>query len=119
MNECQPRDAAATGHWALGFGRMLTGAVLCCGMSQPTPTLPGVSWTEDMYLRTADDRKLRRWGSVQQACQVLDGCDREVIYDLIAVKAVRGYKLRPHASNSHFKVDLLSVWEHKQRQMSA
>jgi hypothetical protein len=42
-----------------------------------------------------------------------------VIYDLIAVKAVRGYKLRPHASNSHFKVDLLSVWEHKQRQMSA
>jgi hypothetical protein len=26
--------------------------------------------------------------------------------------------LRPHRPNSHWKVDLLSVWEHKQRQLA-
>ena len=89
-------------------------------MSESTPSLPGVSWTEDAFLKVPNsDRKLRRWGSVKQASKILDDCDREVIYDLIAVKAVRGYKLRPHASNSHYKVDLLSVWEHKQRQLVA
>jgi len=88
------------------------------GMSAAkSPTPPNLSWTEDTFLKIPNsDRKLRRWGSVKQACKVLDNCDREVIYDLIAVKAGRGYKLRPHASNSHFKVDMLSVWERKQRQ---
>lgn len=85
-----------------------------------SPTLPGLSWTEDAFLKVPDsDRKLRRWGNVKQACKILDDCDREIIYDLIAVKAVRAYKLRPHASNSHYKVDLLSVWEHKQQQLCA
>ncbi len=90
-------------------------------MSEPAlPTPPVVSWTEDEYLRVPNsDRKLRRWGNVKQACKILDNCDRDVIYDLLAIKAVKGYKLRPHVSNSAFKVDLLSVWQHKQRQLGA
>jgi hypothetical protein len=81
--------------------------------------LPGFSWTEDEFLTVPkSERKLRRWGSVQQACKILDDCDREVLYDLIAVAAVHAYKRRPHRSNSHWRVDLLSVWEHKQRQMT-
>ena len=83
------------------------------------PALPGFSWTEDSLLAVPkSDRKLRRWGSVQQACKILDDCDREIIYDLIETKQVRGYKRRPHRPNSHWRVDLLSVWEHKQRQMA-
>lgn len=79
---------------------------------------PKLSWTEDSHLAVPNsDRKLRRWGNVQKACEMLDDCDREVIYELIEVKAVRAYKKRPHRKNSHWKVDLLSVWEHKQRQM--
>ncbi len=81
--------------------------------------LPGLSWTEGQTLTTKGGTKLRRWGTVQAACKVLDGCDRQVIYDLIAIGAFKGYKLRPHKSNSHWKVDLLGVWEHKQRQMQA
>jgi hypothetical protein len=85
-----------------------------------SPALPGVSWNEDAFLRvTNSDRKLRRWGSVQQACKILDECDREILYDLITVGSVRAYKRRPHRPNSHWRVDLLSVWEHKQRQLSA
>ena len=61
---------------------------------------------------------MRRWGSVQAACKVLDECHRETLYDLIEVGAIRAYKLRPHRPNSHWKVDLLSVWEHKQRQLA-
>ena len=88
-------------------------------MSQPSPAVPEFSCTEDTYLTVArSDRKLRRWGSVQQACKVLDDCDREIIYDLIEVAAIRGYKRRPHRPNSHWRFDLLSVWEHKQRQMA-
>ena len=88
--------------------------------SVSAPELPGVSWTEDAYLVVArSERKLRRWASVAQACKILDDCDRETLYDLIAIKAVRAYKRRPHRSNSHWRVDLLSVWEHKQRQMAA
>lgn len=87
-------------------------------MTASAPTLPGVSWTDDAFLKVpGTDRKLRRWGSVQQACKILDECDREIIYDLISVKAVSAYKRRPHAVNSHWRVDLLSVWEHKQRQL--
>ena len=90
-------------------------------MSAAAPCeLPGISWTEDAYLVVAaSERKLRRWGSVEQARKMLDECDRETIYDLIAVKAIKAYKRRPHRSNSHWRVDLLSVWEHKQRQLAA
>ena len=81
------------------------------------PELPGLSWTEGQTITVQGGGKLRRWGSVRKACQILDGCDRQVIYDLVAVGSIVGYKLRPHRANSHWKVDLLSVWEHKQRQL--
>ena len=80
-----------------------------------TPELPDLSWTEGQTLVTQRVTKLRRWGSVQKACEILDDCDRQVIYDLIAVGAIKGYKLKPHRPNSHWKVDLLGVWGHKQR----
>lgn len=86
--------------------------------ADPTPTFPGMSWLEDTTLRVPNsDRKLRRYGSVQQACKMLDDCDREIIYDLIDCGLLRAYKRRPHRPNSHWRIDLLSVWEHKQRQM--
>lgn len=88
-------------------------------MSDPTaPGQPGVSRTNDEFLKIPKSgQELWRWGSVREACRILDDCDRGVIYDLLAVKAVRGYKPRLDSSNSHFKVDPLSVWEHKQRQL--
>jgi len=89
-------------------------------MSQPGCAMPTFSFYEDATLCVPkSDRKLRRWGSVQEACKILDDCDREVLYDLIATKQVRGYKRRPHRPNSHWRVDLLSVWQHKQNQMAA
>lgn len=88
-------------------------------MAAQLPLFPEVSWTEDATLISPrTQNKLRRWGSVEQACKVLDDCDREIIYDLIKIGSIRGYKRRPHRPNSHFRVDLLSVWEHKQRQMA-
>ena len=74
-----------------------------------TPDLPGLSWTEGQTITVKGGAKLRRWGSVQRACDILDGCDRQCIYDLIAVGSITGYKLKPHRANSHWKVDLLSV----------
>ena len=98
-------------------------AALCYDPGMPASApheLPGISWTEDAYLVVPQsERKLRRWGSVEQACKMLDECGRETIYDLIAVKAIKAYKRRPHRPNSHWRVDLLSVWEHKQRQLAA
>lgn len=89
-------------------------------MRNPSPALPSFSFLEDATLTVPQgDRKLRRWGSVQLACKMLDECDREIIYDLIAVGSIRAYKRRPHAPNSHWRVDLLSVWEHKARQLAA
>lgn len=88
--------------------------------AEHSPALPGFSWHEDNTLRVPNsDRKLRRYGSVQQACKMLDDCDRVIIYNLIEVGSIRGYKRQPHRVNSHWRVDLLSVWEHKQRQMVA
>lgn len=88
-------------------------------MSQQPPAMPVHSFIEDSTLRVPkSERELRRWGSVRQACKILDDCDREVIYDLIAVGQVRAYKRQPQRPNSHWRVDLLSVWEHKQRQMA-
>jgi hypothetical protein len=85
--------------------------------SADPPLLPGASWTEDATLSTSKGTKLKRWGSTQAACRILDDCDREVIYELVAMGMIRGWKLRPHRSNSHWRIDLLSVWEHKQRQL--
>ena len=89
--------------------------LLECGM-QAQLDLP-MAWTADATLTTPKGQ-LRRWGSVKMAARMLDDCDREVIYDLIAVGSIRGFKRRPHRPNSHWRVDLLSVWEHKQRQLS-
>ncbi|RYD19911.1 MAG: hypothetical protein EOP88_17130 [Verrucomicrobiaceae bacterium] len=83
------------------------------------PELPGLCWTEGQTLVAKGGTKLRRWGSVQAACRILDDCERHVIYDLVAAKSIKGYKLKPHVPNSHWKIDLLSVWEHKQRQIHA
>lgn len=85
-----------------------------CSLS---PDLPGLSWSEGQTLVAAGGNKLRRWGTVKKACEILDGCDREVIYDLLAMRKIKGWKLRPERVNSHWKVDLLGVWEHKMRQM--
>lgn len=90
------------------------------GMSEPAIAAPSFSFYEDEKLKIPQsERKLSRWGSVREAARILDECDREVIYDLIATRQVRGYKRRPLRNNSHWRVDLLSVWEHKQRQMIA
>ncbi len=76
-----------------------------------------LAWTADANLALPNGGHLRRWGSVEKACSMLDDCDREVIYDLIHVGAIKGYKRRPHRKNSHWRIDLLSVWHHKQGQM--
>jgi len=54
---------------------------------------------------------------VRMACKILDDCDRQVIYDLRESGQITGYKLNPKASNSHLRIDLLTVWEHKQKQL--
>ena len=82
-----------------------------------TIDLPGLSWAEGQTLTTKGGTKLRRWGRVEKACEILDGCDRHVIYELVAIGAIRGYKLKPHRANSHWKIDLMGVWLHKQRQL--
>ncbi len=80
--------------------------------------LPFASWTEGTELTAKNGTKLRRWRSVQAACKILGDCDRQVIYDLAAAGLISAYKLNPTKRNSHLKVDLLSVWEHKQRQLA-
>lgn len=81
--------------------------------------LPKTSWTEDAHVSAQSEpsRPLRRYGTVGDARRILDHCSREVIYDLLALGAIRGYKLRPHVPNSHWHIDLQTCWEHKQRQM--
>jgi hypothetical protein len=79
--------------------------------------LPNVSWTDGTTLIAKNGTRLQRWGSVRKACKILDDCDRQVIYDLKDSGQIAGYKLNPKASNSHLRIDLLSVWEHKQRQL--
>lgn len=78
--------------------------------------LPLFSWTEDQYLRTKQGGRLRRWGSVKEACAILFGCDRKAVYDLLEAELIEGRKLKPHRPNSHWRVDLLSVWEYRERQ---
>ncbi len=81
------------------------------------PLLPGCSWTDNSHLVARNGTRLQRWRSVQAACKILDGCDRQVIYDLHEAGLIKAYKLNPTKRNSHLKVDLLSVWEHKQKQL--
>lgn len=87
-------------------------------MSSPqVANSPSQSWTEGQKLSLKDGRELNRWGGVANACKVLDDCDRHVIYELIEAGAIVAYKLQPHRANSHWKIDLLSVWTHKQNQI--
>jgi hypothetical protein len=79
--------------------------------------LPLESWTDGTTLVAKGGNRLQRWGSVKKACKILDDCDRQTIYDLRASGQIKGYKRNPQASNSHLRIDLLSVWEHKQRQL--
>lgn len=80
---------------------------------------PEVSWTEGTHLTAPKSgAKLRRWGTVQKACEILDDCDRETIYQLIQSGQVKGYKRNPMRPNSHYRVDLLSVWQHKHLQLA-
>jgi hypothetical protein len=72
---------------------------------------------EDATISTAKGDKLRRWGTVKKACAMLDDCDVKIVYDLIKIGSIHAYKLRPNRPNSHLRVDLVSVWEHKQRQL--
>ena len=81
--------------------------------------LPLFSGSEDRWITSREGKRLPRWGSVQVACKMLDGCRRQELYELIEAGSVRAYKLRPHRPNSHWKVDLLSVWNHKQAQLRA
>lgn len=79
---------------------------------------PKRSWTEEAELRSQEGNKLPRYGSVQTACKMLAGCRRHELYDLIHAGIVKGFKVNTEKPNSHWRVDLLSVWEHKQRQLS-
>jgi hypothetical protein len=79
--------------------------------------LPSHSWTDGSHIVAKSGTRLRRWGSVKQACTILDDCDRQTIYDLWHSGQVTGYKRNPAASNSHLRIDLLSVWDVKQRQL--
>lgn len=77
--------------------------------------MPLHEWDEGAWLRAKDGSRLRRWGSVREACAILFGCDREHIYFLIETGAVTGRKLKPHRPNSHYRVDLLEVWGERQK----
>jgi len=79
---------------------------------------PERSWTEGTKLATKSGGQLTRWGDVATACQILDDCDRELIYTLITSGQIKGYKRNPQRPNSHYRVDLLSVWRHKHAQMA-
>lgn len=77
--------------------------------------LPLHAWDEGMELEARDGSRLRRWGSVGEMSRVLFGLERRACYYLIERGEVVGFKLGK-ASNSHYRVDLVSVWEYRQRE---
>lgn len=79
--------------------------------------LPLRSWTEGMTLRSQEGKPLRRWGSVREAREMLWGMDRHALYGLIGAGEIAGVK-PGKASNSHYRVDLLSVWRYKQSRLA-
>jgi hypothetical protein len=83
-----------------------------------TPTLTGFSWSDDSHVTTKDGRRLRRWGTVAAACAILDDCDRQTIYDLRDAGLIKAYKPNSRAKNGHLKVDLMSVWLHRQGELA-
>ncbi|MEP3213798.1 MAG: hypothetical protein ABJQ29_11410 [Luteolibacter sp.] len=68
-------------------------------------------------MKTVERAKLGEHGSVKMACEMLDDCDRHTIYHLLAAGLVKGFKQQPDRKNSHWRIDLQSVWEYKQRQL--
>lgn len=79
--------------------------------------LPLFSWAEGNTLLTKAGKKLKRWGSVRDACDIL-ACDAKVIHGLVHTGQIPGYKLNPRRPNSHLRVDLWAVWKHKQSQLA-
>lgn len=77
--------------------------------------LPMSSWDEGLELESRDGTRLQRWGSVAQMRKILFGLDRDACYGLIESGEVDGFKLG-RASNSHYKVDLVSAWSYRQRE---
>lgn len=67
-----------------------------------------------MELRAKEGKKLKRWGSVKEMSRMLFDLDRDACYRLIIGGDVIGFK-RGTAVNAHYRVDLLSVWEYRQR----
>ena len=75
--------------------------------------LPLSFWEEGMELKAQRGNKIKRWGSVAQACVMLDYA-KDSIYGLIEAEEIVGRK-RKAGRNAHWRVDLVSVWEYKMR----
>jgi len=90
------------------------------GQALPGTLADGVpeSFTAGRHLTTSAGKRVKRWGKVKDACMILDGCDPTTVHNLIHAKVVIGYRLNPRAKHSHFRVDLLSVWNHRQQQLT-
>lgn len=80
--------------------------------------LPVKSWDEGSFLRKKDGGRLRRWGSVEEAGTILFGVGKDKIYAMIRDGDVRAAKIGT-SKNSHWRVDLVSVWECKVRMQDA
>jgi hypothetical protein len=91
-------------------------------LAQELPPLacpvPAGGFGADCFLITSKGTKVKRWGSVRQACKILGGCDRESVYVLIAAGLLDAYKLQPHRPNSHWRVDLVGCQLHKIGQLA-
>ena len=80
-------------------------------MSQAA-TVPANSWEEDATILTTSKRRLSKWGSTAQAGKILFGAGRKKVGMLREAGLIRGVK-QGTAKNSHWKYDLVSVWEAK------
>ncbi len=81
---------------------------------QDHPTLPGQAWDEGSVLRSRNGSRLQRWGSVQDAGRMLWGYKKDVVYELIKAGEIKAIK-RGRSRTHNWRVDLVSVWEFKQR----
>lgn len=80
--------------------------------------LPVEAWDEGAMLRAQGGKRLQRWGSVQMARKMLWGYGKDKIYLMIEageIFAVKGGAGR----TASWRVDLVSVWEHKVRAEAA
>ncbi len=75
-------------------------------------TVPANSWEEDATIVTTSKRRLSKWGSTSQAGKILFGAGRKKVGMLREAGLIRGVK-QGTAKNSHWKYDLVSVWEAK------